>query len=102
MARGGSKCDCPPAMVSASRSSFFFFQAEDGIRDYKVTGVQTCALPISVGNPPAAKGVQPELLPAGFLERVPFDAPHGLFRGGKRGAADVLVGVAEADRKSVV
>src|ERR687898_2303034 len=29
---------------------FFYFQAEDGIRDYKVTGVQTCALPIS---PPA-------------------------------------------------
>src|SRR2546426_2707 len=28
-------------------SVFFFFQAEDGIRDYKVTGVQTCALPIS-------------------------------------------------------
>src|ERR1022692_217210 len=26
---------------------FFVFQAEDGIRDYKVTGVQTCALPIS-------------------------------------------------------
>ena len=26
----------------------FFFQAEDGIRDYKVTGVQTCALPISM------------------------------------------------------
>src|SRR6478735_5951466 len=25
----------------------FFSQAEDGIRDYKVTGVQTCALPIS-------------------------------------------------------
>src|SRR5205807_7084451 len=25
---------------------FFFFQAEDGIRDYKVTGVKTCALPI--------------------------------------------------------
>src|SRR2546426_12009806 len=30
--------------------SFFFFQAEDGIRDYKVTGVQTCALPISVNR----------------------------------------------------
>src|SRR5690554_7057481 len=29
---------------------FFFFQAEDGIRDADVTGVQTCALPISV-NP---------------------------------------------------
>src|SRR2546426_6921472 len=29
---------------------FFFFQAEDGIRDYKVTGVQTCALPICAAN----------------------------------------------------
>src|SRR2546430_7946888 len=28
---------------------FFFFQAEDGIRDLTVTGVQTCALPISLG-----------------------------------------------------
>src|SRR5947207_15848996 len=27
---------------------FFFFQAEDGIRDHCVTGVQTCALPISI------------------------------------------------------
>src|SRR5256885_4170992 len=35
-------------VVSANELSniFFFFQAEDGIRDYKVTGVQTCALPI--------------------------------------------------------
>src|SRR5256885_10167695 len=30
--------------------ALFFFQAEDGIRDYKVTGVQTCALPISLGG----------------------------------------------------
>src|SRR5256885_10792496 len=30
----------------STRLFFFFFQAEDGIRDYKVTGVQTCALPI--------------------------------------------------------
>src|SRR5688500_19160897 len=29
---------------------YFFFQAEDGIRDYKVTGVQTCALPILDGH----------------------------------------------------
>src|SRR5256885_7360872 len=29
---------------------FFFFQAEDGIRDYKVTGVQTCALPICAAH----------------------------------------------------
>src|SRR5438132_10664141 len=28
-------------------ATFFFFQAEDGIRDHCVTGVQTCALPIS-------------------------------------------------------
>src|SRR5690606_40661137 len=27
---------------------FFFFQAEDGIRDFHVTGVQTCALPIYI------------------------------------------------------
>src|SRR5690606_41036489 len=37
---------------------FFFFQAEDGIRDFHVTGVQTCALPISrflerIGHPAA-------------------------------------------------
>src|SRR2546430_4120340 len=30
---------------------FFFFQAEDGIRDLTVTGVQTCALPISAALP---------------------------------------------------
>src|SRR2546430_15725284 len=34
--------------------SFFFFQAEDGIRDLTVTGVQTCALPISCGAGKAA------------------------------------------------
>src|SRR3989454_6040113 len=33
--------------VTGVQTCFFFFQAEDGIRDYKVTGVQTCALPIS-------------------------------------------------------
>src|SRR5256885_16135486 len=40
---------------------FFFFQAEDGIRDYKVTGVQTCALPISV---------------AGLLDDLGIATPH--------------------------
>src|SRR5260370_18101415 len=34
-----------------SRSCIFFFQAEDGIRDSSVTGVQTCALPISFRVP---------------------------------------------------
>src|SRR5205807_5386734 len=33
-----------------------FFQAEDGIRGYKVTGVQTCALPIYEGNCEIAAG----------------------------------------------
>src|SRR5690606_39434091 len=32
----------------APRICFFFFQAEDGIRDFHVTGVQTCALPIFI------------------------------------------------------
>src|SRR5256885_6824368 len=34
-------------MLGGMPVAIFFFQAEDGIRDYKVTGVQTCALPIS-------------------------------------------------------
>src|SRR5436309_4044504 len=33
-------------MYACSFFFFFFFQAEDGIRDFHVTGVQTCALPI--------------------------------------------------------
>src|SRR5256885_11501587 len=37
----------------------FFFQAEDGIRDYKVTGVQTCALPISTARGPAGRSRRP-------------------------------------------
>src|SRR5436305_10220793 len=43
---------------------FFFFQAEDGIRDADVTGVQTCALPIWAGRPGRSgaavrRGLQP-------------------------------------------
>src|SRR5256885_12097264 len=37
-------------VTAVLRVRFFFFQAEDGIRDYKVTGVQTCALPIYLGH----------------------------------------------------
>src|SRR5256885_11605032 len=49
----------------------FDFQAEDGIRDYKVTGVQTCALPI--WEPIHAALVEPRLRPvrAGLLVAVP-------------------------------
>src|SRR5690606_40357491 len=35
------------AVLARVRRTSFFFQAEDGIRDFHVTGVQTCALPIS-------------------------------------------------------
>src|SRR5688572_33071981 len=42
---------------------FFFFQAEDGIRDLTVTGVQTCALPIYRGERLRVIG-QPEALAA--------------------------------------
>src|SRR5437762_14242545 len=43
---------------------FFFFQAEDGIRDTSVTGVQTCALPILTA-PDGAVCLAPLSLPAG-------------------------------------
>src|SRR5688500_19383651 len=48
---------------ASSRFSFFFFQAEDGIRDYKVTGVQTCALPIFPVIPVCHTGMRPVALP---------------------------------------
>src|SRR3989449_1455548 len=38
------------SMRSVLLVCFFFFQAEDGIRDVAVTGVQTCALPISLSG----------------------------------------------------
>src|ERR671916_1652533 len=40
---------------------FFFFQAEDGIRDHCVTGVQTCALPIYLKLALLLNAVSPEL-----------------------------------------
>src|SRR3989440_1931008 len=45
--RSPSLCNVLFVTVSFSLFFFFFFQAEDGIRDLIVTGVQTCALPIS-------------------------------------------------------
>src|SRR5438132_12676720 len=39
-------------ILREARDYRFFFQAEDGIRDHCVTGVQTCALPISTRPPP--------------------------------------------------
>src|SRR4030043_1815686 len=42
----------------------FFFQAEDGIRDVAVTGVQTCALPISLRATATAPAVEIEVIDA--------------------------------------
>src|SRR5437016_14195221 len=50
--------------------SFFFFQAEDGIRDWSVTGVQTCALPISI---PDINSKNANL--RGFAERTAVNTP---------------------------
>src|SRR5690606_39311654 len=47
----------------------FFFQAGDGIRDFHVTGVQTCALPIFV-TPPDARRIAPLIQPE--LDKIPF------------------------------
>src|SRR5260221_7122347 len=47
--------------MSVCFGAFFFFQAEDGIRDHCVTGVQTCALPISAGNPLNVLSATPSL-----------------------------------------
>src|SRR5437867_1226830 len=79
-------------LVIIELSFFFFFQAEDGIRDRTVTGVQTCALPILVE----------EL--AYREERVDSQAVVSVDQQDRRGAAGVgrhhFRGV--LDRKSVV
>src|SRR6266487_2491595 len=77
---------------------FFFFQAEDGIRDGRVTGVQTCALPISDLGRVAAFGdafhhdvavgedaVQPVVGPAD-RQRADTEIAH-LLRGGRGAVA---------------
>src|SRR3712207_9001221 len=73
----------------------FFFQAEDGIRDIGVTGVQTCALPIcrrvtalerlpARGVDPLAPDVVPVRLRARDRHRAPFRRESGRFYGGPR------------------
>src|SRR5256885_8856650 len=82
----------------------FFFQAEDGIRDYKVTGVQTCALPISLGITvgtvtPTMKAFRPgagRVWSAVESSTVPCDALAVSVSG------DSPLTVTFSDRKSVV
>src|SRR5256885_7121320 len=63
---------------------FFFFQAEDGIRDYKVTGVQTCALPISFVPPKSARRPGPRAI-RGQGRRADLGGTNGLSRRVGRG-----------------
>src|SRR2546429_2426970 len=70
---------------------FFFFQAEDGIRDVAVTGVQTCALPICA-HVLGVRGVQARLLDGahtaalGLLDALAGGRRVGV--GPRRGAGD--------------
>src|SRR5437870_11403333 len=51
-------------------NEIFFFQAEDGIRDGHVTGVQTCALPISRSQPAVERGQRGSLVALEVCARV--------------------------------
>src|SRR5256885_11104347 len=87
-------------------SSLFFFQAEDGIRDYKVTGVQTCALPICELLPaPRSLYVRTHLTRFRHVahhEVLPARVLRDLARGGLRLLVVALAVDHRGDRKSVV
>src|SRR5207249_11508373 len=82
---------------------FFFFQAEDGIRDRNVTGVQTCALPIS--QPGIIEGIHRKYLEAGadIVETNTFNATaisladYGL----ETAAYDINVAAARSEERRV-
>src|SRR3712207_8115600 len=94
--------------TSIGREVLFFFQAEDGIRDIGVTGVQTCALPICsrpCGIPcssrRARRGRRSRTTYAGGCERRAARA-RTAGRGRVVARAGVAVLMLLADRKSVV
>src|SRR5215813_8962775 len=57
---------------------FFFFQAEDGIRDADVTGVQTCALPISGAGEDTRQTIAPVYLETGVQPTDVVSWAHGI------------------------
>src|SRR2546430_14832200 len=82
---------------------FFFFQAEDGIRDLTVTGVQTCALPIyerlSLGLPEVLLGIHPGFGGTGRSVRVAGGrAAMGLMLSGKPVRAEKALRLGLIDR----
>src|SRR6266496_5290705 len=66
---------------------FFFFQAEDGIRDLYVTGVQTCALPISERRLLLGDHLRSDEVPRGHLSRAVRDRPYARLAGAVAGDA---------------
>src|SRR5437763_14503346 len=64
----------------------FFFQAEDGIRDTSVTGVQTCALPIltSPSGADSAQTLSEASYHPYFMKTLDGDVTHALFEEGYR------------------
>src|SRR5256886_5855518 len=83
---------------------FFFFQAEDGIRDLTVTGVQTCALPIYRGVRECARRQANQLRGAGGAARLRRwrRRPGPAARRGPDGEPPGGGSPAGLDRKSVV
>src|SRR5699024_11767522 len=67
--------------------SFFFFQAEDGIRDRNVTGVQTCALPISVEN--KVDGFSSDNEADGIMNNVEADGSFQYLKGDWKDEQDI-------------
>src|SRR5690606_40436757 len=70
---------------------FFFFQAEDGIRVFHVTGVQTSALPISPEMPPAPQTRWESPAPSSSANQPP-SAPSGIPSAGGLSADEQLDG----------
>src|SRR5205809_3273014 len=77
---------------------FFFFQAEDGIRDVAVTGVQTCALPISLGKGFLTGTIDEKttFVSSDFRNIVPRFTPEA--RKANQAIVDVLRRIAEKKR----
>src|SRR2546430_7579282 len=100
-----------PRVVNGERRAYwqrylFFFQAEDGIRDLTVTGVQTCALPIFISKPAlvawSAK-VERELVTSASADL--YEDVAGTPRMSRAAYLVTLrsrLGLVKADRKSVV